>query len=107
VGNHPQGAPALMANLWTTYQFSIAGVPGFHVGAGLNYEGKSYSDITNVNSIPSYVIVNAAFGYETRHWGVDLNLHNITNRQYFVAANAAGAYVGEPLAAFVTVHADF
>jgi len=51
--------------------------------------------------------VNAAFGYETRHWGIDLNLHNITNRQYFVAANAAGAYVGEPLAAFVTVHADF
>ena len=107
VGNHPQGAPALMANLWSTYQFSIAGIPGFHVGAGLNFEGKSYSDITNVNSIPSYVIVNAAFGYKAAHWGIDLNLHNITNRQYFVAANAAGAYVGEPLAAFVTVRADF
>jgi iron complex outermembrane receptor protein len=107
VGNHPQGAPAYMANLWTTYDFAVAGTPGFHVGVGVNYMGKSYSDITNVNSIPSYVIANAAFGYETRTWGVDVNVHNITNRRYFVAANAAGAYVGEPLSAFVNLHGNF
>ena len=27
VGNHPQGVPAYMANLWTTYKFSIGGMP--------------------------------------------------------------------------------
>ncbi|MFM0227388.1 TonB-dependent receptor [Paraburkholderia dipogonis] len=107
VGNHPQGAPAYIANLWTTYGFSIAGLPGFHVGAGVNYVSKTYSDITNVNSIPSYVIVNAAFGYETHRWGVDLNVHNLTDRRYFIAANAAGAYVGESLSAFVNLHANF
>ncbi len=107
VGNHPQGAPTYMANLWSTYDFSIAGLPGFHVGAGLNYVGKSYSDITNVNSIPSYVILNAGVGFEAHHWGIDLNVHNITDRRYFVAANAAGAYVGQPLSAFANLHADF
>lgn len=107
VGNHPQGAPAYIANLWTTYDFSIAGLPGFHVGAGVNYVSKTYSDITNVNSIPSYVIANAAFGYATRRWGVDLNIHNLTDRRYFIAANAAGAYVGESLSAFVNLHANF
>jgi iron complex outermembrane receptor protein len=107
VGNHPQGAPAYMANLWTTYDFAIAGIPGFHIGAGVNYMGKSYSDITNVNSIPSYVIANAAFGYEARKWGIDVNVHNITDRRYFIAANAAGAYVGQPLSAFVNLHGDF
>ncbi len=86
--------PAYIANLWTTYDFSIAGLPGFHIGAGVNYVARSYSDITNVNSIPSYVIANAAFGYDTRKWGADVNVHNITDRRYFVAANAAGAYVG-------------
>jgi iron complex outermembrane receptor protein len=96
-----------MANLWTTYDFSIAGMPGFHIGAGVNYVGKSYSDITNVNSIPSYVIANAAFGYEARKWGIDVNVHNIGDRRYFVAANAAGAYVGQPLSAFVNLHGDF
>lgn len=107
MGNRPQGAPAYLANLWTTYDFSIEGVPGFHVGAGVNYVAKTYSDITNVNSIPSYVIANAAFGYEAPRWGVDLNVHNLTDRRYFVAANAAGAFVGEPLSAFVNVHANF
>lgn len=107
VGNHPQGAPAYMANLWTTYDFAIAGIPGFHIGAGVNYMGKSYSDITNVNSIPSYVIANAAFGYEARKWGIDVNVHNITDRRYFIAANAAGAYVGQSLSAFVNLHGDF
>jgi iron complex outermembrane recepter protein len=107
VGNRPQGAPIFMANLWSTYDFSIAGLPGFHIGAGLNYMGKSYSDITNVNSIPSYVILNAGVGYETHHWGIDLNIHNLTDRRYFIAANAAGAYVGQPLSAFANLHADF
>ncbi|MEJ0003814.1 MAG: TonB-dependent receptor [Pararobbsia sp.] len=107
VGNHPQGAPTYMANLWTTYDFSIGNLSGFHVGGGLNYMGRSFSDITNVNSIPSYVILNAAAGYEGRHWGVDLNIHNLTDRRYFIAANAAGAYVGQPLSAFANVHADF
>lgn len=107
VGNRPQGAPAWLANLWTTYDFSIAGVPGFYVGAGVNYVAKSYSDITNANSIPSYVIANAAYGYEAPRWGIDLNLHNLTDRRYFIAANAAGAYVGEPFSAFVNVHANF
>ena len=107
VGNNPQDVPAYMANLWTTYEFAIDGVSGFHVGGGVNYMSRVYSDITNVNSAPAYVIANAAFGYRARHWGVDLNVHNLTNRRYFVAANMAGAYVGEPLSAYVTLHADF
>nr|WP_070105785.1 TonB-dependent receptor [Burkholderia plantarii] len=82
-------------------------MPGFHVGAGVNYVGKSYSDITNVNAIPPYVIANAAFGDDTRRWRVDLNVHNLTDRRYDIAANAAGAYAGESLSAFVNLHAGF
>lgn len=104
VGNHPQGVPAYMANLWTTYQFSIAGVRGFQVGAGLNYRDVTFSDITNKNSVPSYVIGNAMLGYEAQTWGVTLNVDNITDERYFVAANGAGAFVGNPLSAFVNIH---
>jgi iron complex outermembrane receptor protein len=98
---------AVLANLWTSYLFSIAGLSGFHIGGGLNYQGKSYSDITNVNSIPPYLIANLAFGYDAKNWGVDVNVHNITNERYFLAANAAGALVGQPLSASVTLHASF
>ncbi|MEJ1977955.1 MAG: TonB-dependent receptor [Acetobacteraceae bacterium] len=107
VGNHPQGVPASMANLWTTYDFSIKGVPGFQVGAGLNYRAKTFSDIVNVNSVPSFVIANAEISYEGRGWGASLNLKNITNQRYFIAANEAGGYVGEPFSAFATAHVDF
>ena len=70
VGNHPQGVPAHIANLWTTYDFSIAGVKGFRAGGGLNYQGITYSDITNVNSAPAFVIGNAMLGYEAATWGL-------------------------------------
>jgi iron complex outermembrane recepter protein len=104
VGNRPQGAPAHMANLWTSYQLSIAGLSGFQVGAGLNYRDKTYSDITNVNAVPSFVVADAMLGYRTPHWGADLNIHNLTNQRYFIAANEAGAYVGEPFSVFLNLH---
>jgi iron complex outermembrane recepter protein len=104
VGNHPQGVPKYMANLWTTYRFSIAGVPGFIAGAGLNYRDKSYSDTTNLNSIPAFVIGNALFGYEADNWGVSLNVKNFTNQRYYLQANAAGATVGESLSAFLKIY---
>jgi iron complex outermembrane receptor protein len=103
VGNHPQGVPEHMANLWSTYKFSINGMPGFQVGAGVNYRDKTWSDTTNVNSVPAYVIGNAMFGWENANWGVTLNVKNITNERYFVAANGAGGFVGEGLSAFLTV----
>jgi len=104
VGNHPQGVPAYMANLWSTYKFSIAGRPGFTAGLGLNYRDKSYSDITNVNSIPAFVTANAFLGYEEKEWGISLNVKNITNQRYYTEANAAGAIVGDPLSAFVKIY---
>lgn len=104
VGNHPQSVPAYMANLWSTYRFSIAGVPGFIVGAGLNYRDKNYSDITNVNSIPAFVVGNALFGYDADTWGISLNVKNFTNQRYYVEANAAGAVLGESLSAFLKVY---
>jgi iron complex outermembrane receptor protein len=38
---------------------------------------------------------------------VDLNLDNLSDQRYFTATNVVGAYVRSPLAAYVTVHADF
>jgi iron complex outermembrane receptor protein len=68
IGNRPQGVTEHMANLWTTYKFSIGGIPGFQVGAGMNYRDRTYSDTTNVNSVPAYVIGNAMIGWENANW---------------------------------------
>ena len=71
--------------------------------AGLNYRDKTYSDTTNVNSVPAYVIGNAMVGWEQANWRVALNVKNITNERYFIAANGAGGLVGEGLSAFLTI----
>ena len=34
-------------------------------------------------------------GWDNANWGVALNVKNITNERYFVAANGAGGLVGE------------
>mgnify|MGYP001060915879 CR=1 FL=1 len=106
VGHRPQGAPDLLANLWTTYRFRLGGIAGFRVGAGVNYQDRSYSDITNASAIPSFAVVNMLVGYDASTWGVDVNVHNVTDRRYFTAANGAGAYVGEPRSAFVSLRAN-
>ena len=79
-------------------------MPGFIVGAGLNYRDRSYSDNTNVNSIPAFVIGNALLGYDADNWGMSLNVKNFTNQRYYLQANAAGATVGQSLSAFLKVY---
>jgi iron complex outermembrane receptor protein len=101
--HQPQGVPRYLANFWSTYDFSIAGIHGFQVGAGVNYQDKSYSDSTNVNAITAATILNAELAYLSPSWDVVLNLKNLTDARYFIAANAAGAYVGNPLSAYLTV----
>ena len=42
-------------------------------------------------------------GWENANWGVALNVKNFTDQLYFVAANGAGGFVGDGLAAYLTV----
>jgi len=108
VGTVPQGVPAYMANLWMSYRFSLFGRAGFHAGAGVNYMSRMSNGFGNgYNWAPASAIVNLQFGYAERHWGIDLNVDNVTNQRYFIATNVVGAYLGSPLAAYVRVHADF
>jgi iron complex outermembrane receptor protein len=95
--------PANMAKAWSTHKFAINGVPGFQFGIGANYRDKTYSDTTNVNPVPAHATSNAMIGWENANWGLALNVKNITNARYFVAANGAGGFVAEGLSACVSL----
>jgi iron complex outermembrane receptor protein len=103
IGNVPQGVPANMANAWSVYKFALGGISGFQFGIGANYRDRTWSDTTNVNSVPGFVIGNLMFGWENANWGVALNVKNFTDKLYFVAANGAGGFVGEGLGAYLTL----
>jgi iron complex outermembrane recepter protein len=85
----------------------MAGIRGLKAGTGLNYTGRTFSGITNVNHIPSFVIGNAMLGLDRPAWGLHLNVDNFANRRYFLATNAAGAYVGNPAAVYGQVTWNF
>jgi iron complex outermembrane receptor protein len=96
VGNWPVGVPAYILNLWTTYDFAIAGVHGFRVGGGLSYNSKTYANTGNTAWIPDSTVANAMFGYYDKHWDAQVGIKNITNVEYFSISESAGGYVGEP-----------
>jgi hypothetical protein len=64
----------IIYNLWITYDFAIAGVHGFRVGAGLSYNGMTFGSTANNVWIPSSTVVDAMFGYHAPHWDAEVGI---------------------------------
>jgi len=96
VGNWPVGVPAHIYNVWSTYDFAIAGIAGFQFGAGVSYNGLSFGNTANTAWIPSSAVVDTMLRYSAAHWDVQIGIKNLTNIEYFTTAESAGGYVGEP-----------
>ncbi len=100
-GNVPVGVPATILNLWSTYDFAVAGARGFRVGAGVSYNDKTFGNTQNTNWIPSSTVIDGVFAYEQHAWGATLGVQNIANVQYYVTALGAGGSVGTPRSLFL------
>ena len=101
VGNWPVGVPAHIYNVWSTYDFSIAGISGFRAGAGLSYNSMTFGSTANTGWIPSSTVVDTMLGYYATHWDTEIGVKNITNVTYFTLAESAGGYVGQPRTYYV------
>jgi iron complex outermembrane receptor protein len=96
VGNWPVGVPAHIVNVWSTYDFAIAGIKGFRVGAGVSYNSKTFGNTADTGFIPSSTVMEAMFGYYATHWDAQIGVKNLTDVTYFTTAQSAGGYVGQP-----------
>ncbi len=96
VGNWPVGVPAQIYNLWSTYDFSIAGIQGFRAGAGVSFNSRTFANTGNTSWIPSSTVADAMLGYYAAHWDAQIGVKNIANVSYFSFAESAGGYVGQP-----------
>jgi len=96
VGNWPVGVPAHIYNVWSTYDFAIAGIKGFRVGAGVSYNGATFGSTANTVWIPSSTVADAMFGYYGKNWDAQIGVKNIANVTYFTTAQSAGGYLGLP-----------
>jgi catecholate siderophore receptor len=79
-GKRVPNIPNDSAGLWLTWE------PGrtWKVGGGAIYMGERYADTYNTASVPSYAVLNGMVSYRVnRHFDLQLNLNNITNKLYY------------------------
>ena len=58
------------------------GVLGWYVGAGIT--GASATELAGLNvELPAYTIYNADAGYDTEHWGAQLSIRNLFDKNYY------------------------
>ncbi len=99
-GNQPIGVPLHIANLFTSYDFAVGGLHGFTIAGGASYRDKIFADQFNTTSVPAYTIFDAILSFNRPNYGLSVGVKNITDKLYFVNANSAGAFVGEPRTIF-------
>ena len=71
-------APKNIFNIWVSKGFA----PGFLVGGGARYVGDQFIAANNEFAIDSVLTVDAMASYAFRQVQLDLNIKNLTNREY-------------------------
>ncbi len=88
-GRRLASTPERMASLWSMHRFSVAGISGFRVGAGVRYTGASWDGIDRLKT-PSTTLYDAMLGYDSGAWGLSLNASNLTDETYYTTCLSRG-----------------
>ncbi|MGR4870552.1 TonB-dependent receptor [Variovorax sp. LARHSF232] len=62
---------------------------GFSAGGGLNYVGERYASLTNRVTLPAYMTADLAANYKAERYEVQLNLKNITDKDYYISGHGS------------------
>lgn len=78
------GIPETTASLWFRYAFQNEELRGFSFGGGARYTSESAVPYGNRDfKLPSFTVVDAAVGYETDNFSIDLSVKNVFDERYF------------------------
>jgi iron complex outermembrane receptor protein len=88
-GKRIETVPAHQASLWAKYRFSLWGVPGFSIGAGVRYIGESW-DGTDTIATPSYTLYDAMFAWENANWRWQITGTNLADNIHVTTCLARG-----------------
>lgn len=80
-GNRLPNAPLFAGNVWLNFEPEKK-LKGCSLGLGYFYKDKFFSGINNdpMLEIPASYTMDAALGYSTKSWGIQMNVSNITNQ---------------------------
>jgi catecholate siderophore receptor len=78
-GKTPANTPRNMLTLWTTYAIT----PQWEIGGGPVYTGPRYAANNDFVEVPGYTRWDAMAAYHAKHYDVQFNLINLTNKAYY------------------------
>ena len=97
-GNCLNNAPENAFSFWSTYRIQEGNLSGLGVGLGLFYVGDRQGDLANTFTVPDYLRTDAAVFYERDQFRAAINVRNLFDIDYFVAAeNDLRVFPGDPL----------
>ena len=108
-GNKVPNVASDTYNLWTTYTPTDA----WKLGTGVYVYGPRFASPDNSASMAGYALWNMMASYQlTKHFNVQLNLDNVTNKYYlqsayFSSASESHAVPGPGRTGFLTINATF
>ena len=83
------GTPDHYGNLWLKYLVLHHKLKGLSFAIGYQYMGKrsavddgSWEPGNSINYLPAYNLFDAAIGYSNERFNINLNLYNLSNRNY-------------------------
>ncbi|MBR8827413.1 MAG: TonB-dependent siderophore receptor [Gomphosphaeria aponina SAG 52.96 = DSM 107014] len=106
-GNSLENVPDYQFSLWTTYEIQQGNLEGLGFGLGLFYVDKRPGDLDNSFTIPSYLRTDAALYYRRDRWGLQLNIENLFDVEYFSSAGFRSATPGAPFTVSGKVTVEF
>ena len=83
IGNILPNAPRNQGGIWAKYTFIIPALKGIGIGAGANYV-SSRTTFSNVLTLPSYTVVDAAVYYSIDRFKLSANLNNVFDKTHWV-----------------------
>jgi iron complex outermembrane recepter protein len=80
--------PKHTASLWATYNFQMPELQGFGVGLGLFYASSQDVGNTGLYHLPSQVETDLGLFYRKKHYGLNLSVKNLFNRNLYSSSTS-------------------
>lgn len=88
---------------WTTYRLT----ENWEIGGGVYYASSRYADSVNEAVLPGYARLDAMLAYHQKHFDVQLNMFNLTDKVYYESGRTNSALPGVPLSGQLTVSFNY
>ena len=77
-------APKNQGSVWTKYTFVNQSLKGLGIGIGGNFVTERNLSLSNTQTLPGYVVFNAAIYYKIDKFQFQVNLNNLAGKTYWV-----------------------